>query len=180
MTFQILEVPGVLSRAECEQLILRFGPLLERSQVGHAHARSVHPARTSSSLKISAEHVPASLRARVVLLSGQPVTHQEAWEITRYREGEQFRPHYDLRREAHPGLCRLFTALVCLRVPEAGGRTLFPAELRTITPELGKLLLWPNASKHGARLAASLHGSEAVTRGEKWILATWVHPRAVP
>lgn len=171
---QLYEVPNVLSAAQCAELIALGAPHLQRSPLGYAgHAR---PGRSSYSAKLpSIGAVGLELEARICGLVGLPSSHREPWEITRYRPGEAFGLHFDAA--AGPSALRRFTAIACLQAPEAGGQTAFPRIGRSIAPQAGKLLWWPNLDAADRPMPEALHEGRPVLAGEKWILATWIGAR---
>jgi prolyl 4-hydroxylase len=115
------------------------------------------------------DDIRAELSERVASISGLPVSHQETWEIIRYRVGEKFDPHYD----SYGRRRRLFSAIVYLRSPSSGGETVFPNAKRSFSPTHGTLVVWQNY-KEGRLLQSAFHGSNPVVVGEKWSLVTWV------
>jgi prolyl 4-hydroxylase len=132
--------------------------------------------RTSSSLKIEHKELPEDVRevlaVRVGALTGLPVENQERWEIIRYLEGEHFGAHHDV---PIPGGQRLFSVVVALRAPEAGGQLWFQAHSWTLAA--GSLIVWRNMRVNGTRDPSARHASLPVERGTKWSLVTWVRER---
>jgi prolyl 4-hydroxylase len=171
---RLVELPNVLSPAQCERLIEAHAGELAPSLVGYTErTRAPHPARTSSSAKLAGlpADVAAELEQRLEALTGLPRHHAERWELIRYGAGERYKLHHDLRA---PGdNARRFSALVYLRSPLAGGETVFPFAGRIIRPRAGLLVCWANTTPDGTPLGAAAHEALPV-RGEKWCLATWL------
>lgn len=182
----LVELPGALSVEQCERLILLFGPSVQRSLVRgqrlSAAAQLQSGTRTSSSAKVPCAALPRDVREslleRVATTCGLPVEHQEPWEIIRYEVGQQYHPHFDFVPEPGASGQRLYSALVFLRAPEAGGETAFHLTGQQVTPEPGKLLVWSNTIPGTEKLLAiSLHSANPVQRGEKWSFAGWIRAR---
>jgi prolyl 4-hydroxylase len=174
----LVETPDVLSAVKCERLINEFGGNIKPSMVGLPGRRYVSRLRNSYGAPVAplpewASEVPE----RVAAIAGMPNTHNERWQIVRYRAGEEFRPHMDFLQNPAPNGQRQYTALLYLRAPEQGGETVFIELGRRIEPVRGKLLVWQNATDQGRLIKTSLHASRPVTSGEKWVLVTWVRSR---
>lgn len=180
----LMELPGVLSVEQCERLIMLFGGTVERSLIRDPApgARVESEVRTSTSAKVGLDALPqdvhTSLLECVAEACGLPVEHQEPWEIIRYEVGQRYFPHFDFVPSSHPSGQRLYSALLYLRAPEAGGETAFHLVGRSVAPEVGKLLVWPNTIPGTDKLlVASLHSARPVERGEKWSFAGWIRAR---
>jgi prolyl 4-hydroxylase len=174
----LVETQDVLSTEKCERLINEFGGNVKASKVGLPGRRYVSPLRSSYGAPVTplpewAGEVPE----RVAAITGMPSTHNERWQIVRYRTGEEFRPHRDFLQNPAPNGQRQYTALLYLRAPEQGGETVFIERSCKIEPQCGKLLVWQNATSDGQLIKLSLHASRPVQSGEKWVLVTWVRSR---
>ena len=174
---RLREWPNVLTPAQCESVIERHAGELVPSMVGLTErTRAQHPARTSSSAKLAGlpDDVRAELEPRLVELTGLPSSHAERWELIRYRGGERYKLHHDLKAPGENP--RRFSALLYLRTPLAGGETVFPFAGCIVRPRAGLLVVWSNTAADGTPLGAAAHEALPV-RGEKWCLATWLCER---
>lgn len=180
-TLQIDEVLHVLTLEQCDALIDQHVDALVPSTVyGYAPGvRRRSAARTSSSAQVDlhavSDDIREVLRDSVTAVCGLPPENFEPWQVVRYRKGEQFTSHHDMLPPDAYGI-RAYSALFYLRAPEAGGETVFPYVGRTIKPQPGMLVVWPNTS-NGVTLRAATHQSNVVTAGEKWSLVTWVRSK---
>jgi prolyl 4-hydroxylase len=88
---------------------------------------------------------------------------QEGTQLVRYSPGG----HYVAHRDADEGeqANRYFTVLCYLNDNFEGGKTSFPPLNFTAAPVSGKTLVFPSRY---------LHCAEPVTRGEKFVLITWL------
>lgn len=180
---QIDEVPNVLSAAQCAALIDLFKDSLEQSKVKGLAPGTFRTSkvRTSSSAQVALDSLPADIREvlsdSVTAVCGLPPTHFETWQLVRYLQGEQYGLHHDALPAPDAQGLRAYSALFYLRVPAAGGETVFPYARRTIEPQCGKLVVWPNISSKGVTLHAAMHQSKPVLAGEKWSFVTWVRQK---
>lgn len=180
MALQYELAADVLTVEQCERLITLFGDRVVRSTVGLGAQRAVSVVRTSSSFKIEHGEMPEDvlevLTPCVEGITGLPAENQERWEIVRYREGEHFGQHYDLVPTPGANGQRLFSAVVSLRAPEAGGRLWFRGHEWALAA--GSLLVWRNLRADGALDRSARHASLPVTQGTKWSLVTWIRSAA--
>jgi prolyl 4-hydroxylase len=126
-------------------------------------------------------------------------------QVSRYRQGEQYRFHFD----AFEGAPRVYTFLAYLNTPQAGGDTIFPlvspsgdslpgsnaddimndpalfaahcadsspSALMRFAPKQGDAILFTPMRPWLQSDELSLHGACPVTSGEKWVLQRWARP----
>lgn len=86
----------------------------------------------------------------------------EPVNVQRYREGQKYDLHFDYGPK-HP---RVYSALLYLNKPQAGGNTYFPFQQVEVIPEPGRLVVFPSNPfwKHAAM---------EVTKGVKYAAAYW-------
>ena len=83
--------------------------------------------------------------------------------LLRYGPADHYVPHQD----TGPGFEDRYFSIVCyLNDDFAGGHTSFPGLEFSATPEAGKAIVFPSNY---------LHCSEVVTRGEKFVLVSWIN-----
>ena len=72
---------------------------------------------------------------------------------------------------------RLLTVLIYLNKPEQGGETLFPKLGIKVTPEIGKILIFPNVLNinPNRRDTRMKHAGLAVQKGVKYVANYWLH-----
>jgi predicted 2-oxoglutarate/Fe(II)-dependent dioxygenase YbiX len=87
------------------------------------------------------------------------------YNLQRYREGEYYHWHVDADNEALAP--RQLVALWYLNDVEEGGETDFIFQNASVTPEKGKLMLFPPFWTHE-------HRAGVVTKGVKYIATTWI------
>ena len=83
-------------------------------------------------------------------------------QMIRYGKGGHYIPHADAGRDLPE---RYFTVVCYLNDDFEGGDTSFPALDATVKPKTGQAIVFP---------ARYLHCAEPVTRGEKFVLISWV------
>ncbi|HYB76936.1 MAG TPA: 2OG-Fe(II) oxygenase [Candidatus Bathyarchaeia archaeon] len=95
-------------------------------------------------------------------ISGVTLEELVGTQLIRYQPGG----HYDIHQDAGGVFAnRYFTVVSYLNSDFEGGRTSFPTVPHVTRPETGKAIFFPSRYYHCA---------EPVTRGEKFVLITWV------
>ncbi len=178
---RIVVFENFMSPSECEFLIRMSKPNLKRSSVmtKDGTGTEINEVRTSESCAFprSDNAFIATLDARAAELCNWPVERGEAYQVLRYQEGEQYKPHYDFfmpRPDAHPpgpGGQRVGTLIIYLKTPEQGGSTVFPEIGMEIKPSAGSAIFFSYPNLFYAR--NTLHAGLPVIAGEKWIATKW-------
>jgi hypothetical protein len=94
----------------------------------------------------------------------------EGWQLVKYTEGEEFKPHLDALSRSND---RLFTVIIYLNDNYEGGTTSFPNKGEVIKPKQGKLTIWKNLIGNKPN-QLSLHAGDKVTKGTKYVLVNWI------
>ncbi|UUZ71610.1 2OG-Fe(II) oxygenase [Polaromonas sp. P1(28)-8] len=178
---------NLLSDSECEALMEAARPRLARSLTvniktgGEERNRD----RTSQGMFFARGENPLVQRveARIARLVGWPVDRGEGLQVLRYRQGAQYKPHYDYFDPAEPGTPailqrggqRVATLIMYLNEPEQGGATVFPDIGLQVTPRRGTAVFFSYPAANPASLTR--HGGEPVKAGEKWIATKWLRER---
>ena len=201
--------PGALSAAEADALIAVATPKLAPSTLALRPGETAEEKagiRTSDGTFMSPTDDPSGVLARAsalaATLTGIPSTHQEAFNLLRYRPGARYEAHYDSFAPDGYGpqaSARVATVLFYLSDVEAGGETVFPlagpagaarlasgapidyraCEGLAVKPRKGDALLFYSAHPNGTADAQALHGGCPVVRGEKWVATLWVRDQVV-
>ncbi|MEL6958247.1 MAG: 2OG-Fe(II) oxygenase [Pseudomonadota bacterium] len=123
---------------------------------------------------------------RVSSLVRLPPENCEPAKVMRYRDGEEFKPHVDGLNDYAPasierlqyGGQRVFTALCYLNDVPTGGETEFPLLKISVTPKLGRVLVFSNTIPGTTDVHPhSTHAGRPVTDGEKWAMSLWWRER---
>ena len=102
-----------------------------------------------------------------MLINHKVVLPSSFVQITQYLPDHSFEAHtdslpYDKLIESNMKQ-RLWTALIYLNNPTSGGETVFPNANLKITPEMGKIIAWPNTEMHSRHpWDMSLHSAEPI------------------
>jgi prolyl 4-hydroxylase len=175
---------GLLSDAECDQLIAEALPRMARSEtvVYATGGNAVHPARTSDGMFFVRGESPlcARIEARLAALLQWPLVNGEGLQVLRYRPGTEYEPHHDYFDPAHPGFesvlrrggQRVGTLLMYLNTTARGGVTTFPESGLEIAPIKGNAVFFSYDRAHAS--TRTLHGGAAVVDGEKWVATKWL------
>ncbi|CAI5932445.1 unnamed protein product [Closterium sp. NIES-64] len=187
-----------LSDAECDHIIARATPRLERSGVVNNDDGSsfVSDIRTSSGafLNKGEDAVMRTVEQRISEWTFLPLQNQEALQVLRYTKGQKYEPHVDYFHDAvntQRGGHRYATVLMYLNNVTLGGETVFPKVkddspkdetwsdcakgFLAVKPEKGDALLFFNLHPDGTPDPASLHYACPVVHGVKWSAPKWIH-----
>jgi len=110
---------------------------------------------------------------------------QENYQVMNYGPGGAINYHLDQtddellsQKEQHEnrkfGGQRIATAMVYLKSPIDGGRTVFPQLDLSVSPTARSLLFWHNLTPSSKPDTRSLHMACPVVYGNKWIMNKWV------
>jgi prolyl 4-hydroxylase len=181
---RVIVFGGLLSDAECDELIVQARQRLARSETVQTATggSEVNEARTSEGMFFGRGETPlcARLEARFAELLDWPLENGEGLQILRYGPGAEYKPHYDYFDPAQPGTPAILArggqrvaSLVCyLNTPASGGTTVFPDVQLDVAPIKGNAVFFSYDRPHP--MTRSLHGGAPVTAGEKWVATKWV------
>ena len=122
---------------------------------------------------------PVFLRAinlRIAAATGTDVRRGEPLQMTRYRPGQQYRPHVD--GVGSGSNKRVMTAIVYLNDDYSGGETAFTEFGLQVRARQGDMLLFENLRDDGALDREMRHAGLPVTDGVKFIATRWILQRA--
>lgn len=183
-------VDGFLKPATCQRLLAELdhafwqpSTVVNRNNVGEVVAQR-STMRISETAK-EALFPPAA--ARIAQRTRERVRHMlnisaarfEDWQAVRYRCGGKFDYHLDAGLwSSEPAGERVWSVIVYLDTPLAGGATTFKQLGLKVQAVAGRLLLWKNLLSDGTPNPWMLHRGAPVRRGRKTILVTWIRERA--
>jgi prolyl 4-hydroxylase len=175
---------------ECDWLITRGGPKLERARLYDPVAGF----RTDPGRSNRAAHMPMSdsdmvmvtIQTRIARAAALPVDGLEALTVLHYTPGQEFRPHFDFQNVdlyshvvARLGQ-RVVTFLVYLNDDFDGGETHFPQLDWRFKGGRGDAIFFWNVTPDGRGDVTTQHAGVPPTRGEKWLLSQWIRDRNRP
>lgn len=181
---RIVVLGGLLSDAECDELIALATPRLARSltvatQTG---GEEINEDRTSNGMFFQRGEtgVVQRLEARLARLLDWPEENGEGLQILHYRPGAEYKPHYDYFDPTELGTPtilkrggqRVATIVMYLAEPEKGGGTTFPDVSFEVAPKRGNAVFFSYDRPHP--VTRTLHGGAPVLAGEKWIATKWL------
>lgn len=183
---EIFLMRDFLDEAECARLIAHID---ENRQPSGLLAPAEPDFRTSETCCFSERvELVSRVEARIDALIGVDGAYGEKVQGQRYAVGQQFKAHHDFFHTDQPYWSeqqriagqRTWTVMAFLNVPEAGGKTFFPAFGLRVTPRRGNLLIWNNLYDDGRPNPASLHQGLPVEAGVKYVLTKWYRERKLP
>jgi prolyl 4-hydroxylase len=176
---QLFEIPGLLTRTECDAVIAAIDRGLVPSTVTHG-AKDYRTSRTCHLHDLEPE-LTRELDQRFAALFGVDSAFAEPLQGQRYDPGQYFKAHTDwfapgtkeFEEHTRPGGQRTWTLMVYLNAVELGGETVFQRLGRAFTPVPGLALAWNNLLADGAPNHATLHEAMPVERGLKYVITKW-------
>ena len=182
----ITQVQPLMFPEEADYVVRRAAGPLKPSTTGSGKERVISDARTSSTSALPMKDpVVACLAKRLATVAGMPASSVEPLQVTRYTEGQQYRPHTDddpRRGGRRKRLKTIFTYLSDegLSGGHCGGATKF-TRLRSVGrplrafPRTGRGLMWANYTPEGKLDGRTEHAGEPVTCAcaTKWGLNAW-------
>ncbi len=184
---RVVVLGGLLSDAECDDLVEAARPRLARSRTVETETggEALNPDRTSSGMFFNPGETALIQRieARIARLLRWPVANGEGLQVLNYRAGAEYKPHYDYFDPAEPGTSNLLqrggqrvaTLLMYLNEPERGGGTTFPDAGLEVAPHRGHAVFFSYNQPSPA--TRTLHGGAPVIAGEKWVATKWLRER---
>lgn len=186
---RVVLLGNVVSEEECDALCAHIEQRLTRSPVvadsdGRTH---VDAQRTSMGAMLARGETELISRidTRLATIANWPVENGEGLQVLRYREGNEYRPHYDWFDPAMPGPRkhleyggqRVGTFVIYLSDVEEGGGTSFPGHGLEIQPRKGTAVFFRNTDKTGVPDRNTLHAGTPVIRGIKFVANKWLRER---
>ena len=181
---QVYELPGLLHRDECDEVMEAINGSLQPSTV----TRGASDYRTSRTchLRQNYPELAERLDERFAALLGVDSGLSEPIQGQRYDPGEYFKEHTDwfapgtkeFTEHTACGGQRTWTLMVYLNAVERGGETCFKRLGRCFTPAPGLALAWNNLQADGTPNPFTLHEAMPVEVGSKWVITKWFRQRA--
>lgn len=182
----VLVLDNVLSADECDTLVTLAQAKLQRSTVvDPLTGKEINIAeRSSSGTFFSVNETPfiARLDKRIAEAMQRPVENGEGLQILHYRQGGEYRPHFDYfppedagsQQHLRRGGQRVSTMVIYLSAVEDGGGTNFPEVGFTVVPKKGSAVYFEYCNEAGVVDPLTLHAGTPVLAGEKWIATKWM------
>jgi prolyl 4-hydroxylase len=180
---------NVLAAEECEQLIELARPRLQPSTlVDPMTGRDIVSDQRASwgvFFRLEESDLIARLDRRLSALMNLPLENGEGLQVLHYPEGAGSEPHFDYlaptnvanRESVARSGQRVSTLVTYLNDVPAGGQTVFPQLGWAVSPLRGNACYFEYCDDDGRVDARSLHASDPVTRGEKWVVTKWMRQR---
>jgi len=173
-----------LSLDECAQVIARIDADSRPSTIADANGDGYF--RTSETCDLDhGDPFVAAINARLDSFAGIATQYGEPIQGQRYGVGQEFKAHTDYfepKGADYDRFCavagnRIWTLMVYLNEPAAGGATRFKAIDKIVQPETGKLLAWNNRITPDRFNPASIHHGMKVRSGVKHVITKWYRER---
>ena len=106
-------------------------------------------------------------------------SNAEAMQLLRYNAGDEYKVHHDFSGPADAGASggRVYSFVLFLSTPEAGGGTRFADLGRTVPAIKGNAVLWPSVTDDDPDIDEPMTNHEGTPpdRGIKYAANVWVH-----
>ena len=176
---QIYEIPGLLSRLECDAVMYAIDQGLVPSTV----TTGPLDYRTSQTCHLAevAPELTKALDDRFAALFGVDPSFSEPLQGQRYEPGQYFKAHTDwftpgtdeFDQHALIGGQRTWTLMVYLNAVDLGGETVFHRLGRSFAPTPGMALAWNNLHSCGEPNHETIHEAMPVEKGLKYVITKW-------
>lgn len=170
----ICEIENFLSQSECEKLINATNEHLEESSINFGKKEQTY--RRSKSVNISNHELELKVRNKINQIQEKKFLSNQEIQITKYSTGGFYKAHYDafLDHQEIGKKQRLISAIIYLNDDFNGGETTFDRLKLSILPRRGKLIIFCNCIGETNYIHPnSLHSSEKVTKGQKFVATLW-------
>jgi prolyl 4-hydroxylase len=180
---------NVLDADECRALIELARPRLQPSTlVDPATGQDIVSDKRASwgmFFRLEENEFIARLDRRFSRVMNLPLENGEGLQVLHYPTGAGSEPHHDYLLPTNPANReslqrsgqRISTLVTYLNDVAAGGHTVFPALGLATSPLRGNAIYFEYGDDRGQVDARSLHGSAAVTQGDKWVVTKWMRQR---
>lgn len=177
---EIYELENFITPVECDTFKELVCQNLSESKVTDPYADK--RVRTSKTAILNADQheIIRQLDARMHLFMRIPTHCSEAMQGHVYEVGQEFKPHFDFfdftqefNKPYKEKGQRLWTLMVYLDEPAAGGATQFKDLQLEFAPQKGKALIWRNCLPNGYGNTHTMHAGLPVLEGQKTILTKW-------
>ena len=127
----------------------------------------------------------ASIEQRIAHLLQWPLENGEGLQVLHYRQGGEYRPHFDYFSPEHVGSAkhldqggqRIATVIMYLNQVQEGGATIFPSINLSLSPKRGTAIYFSYCNSQGQVDPQTLHGGAPVLAGDKWIVTKWLRQK---
>jgi prolyl 4-hydroxylase len=180
---------NVLDTAECARLIEMARPRLKPSTLVDPKTGLdvVTGLRTSFGMffRLQENAFIAHIDQRISEVMNLPLDHGEGLQVLYYPEGAGSAPHFDFlvpsnaanqASIARSGQ-RVSTMVTYLNDVPEGGETAFPEAGWAVSPQRGNAVYFEYCNSLGQLDQLSLHASNPVLRGDKWVATKWMRQR---
>ena len=127
------------------------------------------------------DSVTLQVSRRIHELTQIPTDNCERLQLLQYQTNQFYGPHSDYipYQTKLPSGVRILTIFLYLNNVDAGGETNFPHLNLTITPQVGRAVLWPNVWDHrpNQKDPRTNHQALPVLHGVKYAANIWLHQR---
>jgi prolyl 4-hydroxylase len=179
----------LMTPEECAGIIERARPRLTPSTVVDVATGKdvVTEHRTSFGMffRLGEDALIERLDRRIAEVMNLPVENGEGFQVLHYPAGALNAPHFDFLQPANPGNRasiarsgqRVSTLIAYLNDVEEGGETIFPAAGWSVSPVPGSAVYFEYCNRLDQVDDATVHGSNPVVRGEKWVMTKWMRQK---
>lgn len=172
---------GVFPAPLCEYVIAKAAPLSVPSMTidprdGTSRKDAYRTSMTASMGPVDFDLTMLAFNARLAVLTGCHTRNGEFLSVLRYRERDEYRPHFDWL-DADKDLAdlgqRTHTALVYLNDTYKGGATHFLSADLKVLGAIGDMVVFQNVDDNDQPDMSTRHAGLPVEAGEKWLASKW-------
>ncbi|MBI1213541.1 MAG: hypothetical protein GC190_18940 [Alphaproteobacteria bacterium] len=185
----VFEFKNLLSEEECDYLVGLAGPLIRYTKVfnpltGKVQLNSVRTASEAPFWLSDQNLAVHALNVRMAKAAGLPLECGETLNVLMYRQGEEYRPHFDFFSGNVQGVPdfaksgqRIRTLLTYLSDDFIAGQTHFLSSGLKYRGKVGDAILFYNVLENGRPDWTTKHAGLPVEQGVKWLASKWFRER---
>jgi hypothetical protein len=167
-------VDNFISAKDCDKIInfCEESNLFTRSKTGSNSSLEVSDSRTSSTAFIETNvttPIILDLKEKIAAFLDCNLNKFETLQAVRYYKFEGYKPHFDAYI-----VKRKLTCLLYLTEDFSGGETYFPEVDFSVTPKVGRLLVFENLNEHNNVIPQSFHQGSPILDGVKYACNIWI------
>ena len=178
---QLYSIDDFLSPTECEQIVALSQPRFEYSTTeGYLEDLGFRTSKTCHLYKLDNPFIK-SIEDKIAKCMGIRLPYSEDIQVQKYEIQEEYKAHRDYFNltDVSKGGQRTWTFMVYLTEVAKGGGTKFVDLDVTISPKLGRAVIWNNLHINGEPNRSTVHQGLPVEEGTKIIITKWFRDRGV-
>ena len=177
-TTPIYILDNFMSPDECADIIAEFNGKFTPSPLTRADPNDNYFRTSKTAFFDDKSSLQKYISNKILTTIGLGEKLSEKAQIQHYDVGDEFKAHWDwFHEDADRSFFdrgqRIWTFMVYLNDVEEGGETHFTKLNQSITPKLGRAVIWSNMDKNGKVDYDTQHAGTPIKKGQKYVITKW-------